>query len=398
MLHSYTFSNFRSFRGQAHVSFELTDKDVVNGWAQESTISNERLSTAIAILGSNASGKTSLIQPLAFLNWFVANSFRTTPDAGLLVPPHFLAKDFPTEFEVVTDSWEPEIVLRYRLSIDSANVVKESLEKRLRRGQWRVVFDRRRTADGRYAVAQNEFGLDPTQAEAVRPNVSLISWAAQFGVEYASKLATLNFTTNVTSGGKTWQLNDNVLNWSSELFAKNDEIQTRMRHLLAKWDLGLSDVIVSEADLLTQGGETKKHWYATGLHVDRDSKIHSLPFVQESSGTKAAFSLLALVLPVLATGGLVAFDEIDGELHPHILETLLELFSNKTDNPFGAQIIFTSHSTEVLRLLQKSQIYLVEKDGLESEAWRLDAMDGVRVEDNRVAKYLAGAYGAIPRL
>ncbi len=52
----------------------------------------------------------------------------------------------------------------------------------------------------------------------------------------------------------------------------------------------------------------------------------------------------------------------------------------------------------VPRLLQKSQVVLVEKDGLESEAWRLDSMEGVRSDENRVAKYLAGAYGAVPRL
>ncbi len=49
-------------------------------------------------------------------------------------------------------------------------------------------------------------------------------------------------------------------------------------------------------------------------------------------------------------------------------------------------------------MLQKSQILLVEKEGLNSHAWRLDSMEGVRSDENRVAKYLAGTYGAVPRL
>ena len=94
----------------------------------------------------------------------------------------------------------------------------------------------------------------------------------------------------------------------------------------------------------------------------------------------------------------MAYDELDSDLHPHLLEPLLELFSNPDTNPHRAQILFTCHMTEVLRFLQKSQVMLVEKDGLTSHAWRLDTVEGVRSDENRVAKYLAGAYGAVPRL
>jgi hypothetical protein len=42
---------------------------------------------------------------------------------------------------------------------------------------------------------------------------------------------------------------------------------------------------------------------------------------------------------------------------------------------------------------------LVEKDkNCQSEAWRLDEVKGVRSDDNLYAKYMAGAYGAVPEL
>jgi predicted ATPase len=107
---------------------------------------------------------------------------------------------------------------------------------------------------------------------------------------------------------------------------------------------------------------------------------------------------LGIFLPVLDRGGVIAYDELESDLHPHMLEPLLDLFSNAETNPHHAQIIFTCHAVGVLQLLQKAQVVLVEKDGLESQAWRLDSMDGVRIDDNRVAKYDSGAYGAIPRL
>ena len=88
----------------------------------------------------------------------------------------------------------------------------------------------------------------------------------------------------------------------------------------------------------------------------------------------------------------------DALMHPHMIEPILELFASRATNPHQAQIIFTSHSVEVMNLLGKSQVILVEKTHCESEAWRLDSMGGVRSQDNLYAKYMSGAYGAVPQL
>ena len=49
--------------------------------------------------------------------------------------------------------------------------------------------------------------------------------------------------------------------------------------------------------------------------------------------------------------------------------------------------------------LHKYQIYLVEKDEtLNSVAYRLDSLRGVRNVDNLFEKYHAGAYGGVPAL
>jgi len=171
-----------------------------------------------------------------------------------------------------------------------------------------------------------------------------------------------------------------------------------MQSLLRGWDLGLAEVRFTQNDILDTTGATRKKWFAFGVHRDRYNREHMLRLEDESSGTQSAFALLALVFNVLDRGGVMAYDELDSDLHPHLLEPLLELFSNPETNPHRAQILFTCHMTEVLRFLQKSQVMLVEKDGLTSHAWRLDTVEGVRSDENRVAKYLAGAYGAVPRL
>jgi predicted ATPase len=81
-------------------------------------------------------------------------------------------------------------------------------------------------------------------------------------------------------------------------------------------------------------------------------------------------------------------------LLPHILD----LFKHEHSNPHDAQIIFTCHTPEILNLLMKHQVYLVEKENQESEAWRLDEVTGLRADDNLYAKYMAGALSAVPNL
>jgi predicted ATPase len=123
-----------------------------------------------------------------------------------------------------------------------------------------------------------------------------------------------------------------------------------------------------------------------------------LPFWEESSGTQSAFVLVIPILQTLANGGIVVIDELDNDLHPHLIPALMEWFEFEETNPHHAQLIFTCHTPEVLNLLQKHQVYLVEKQNQRSEAWRLDEVTGLRADDNLYAKYMAGALGATPNL
>jgi hypothetical protein len=119
----------------------------------------------------------------------------------------------------------------------------------------------------------------------------------------------------------------------------------------------------------------------------------------ESSGTQGAFVLLSRLLDALEMGGLAVIDEFENDLHPHMLEPILDLFANPSTNPHQAQLLFTCHAVEVLNLIHKSQVMLVQKDAdCESSAIRLDAVVGIRNDDNFYAKYMAGAYGAVPQI
>ena len=195
-------------------------------------------------------------------------------------------------------------------------------------------------------------------------------------------------------------LNDtNQLMQAASYFATQETQRQQLVRLLSAWDLGLSDVQVRELEQVLPDGKIEKYWLPFGVHQTTQGGSFELPFMLESSGTQGALLLLHRLLPVLQKGGLAIIDEFENDLHPHMIEPILDLFANPATNPHGGQLLFTCHAMEVLNLVHKSQVMLVEKDSHnESSAWRLDSMEGIRSDDNFYAKYMAGAYGAVPQL
>ena len=405
MLHSYTFQNFMSFRERTEVSFALTRKAGAHGWDAVSP-SGQRLATALAVIGANGAGKTSLIKPLAFLNWFIAHSFQSPPTAQIPVRPHFSAPDAPIAFELHADDQEGTL-WRYVLRLTPERVLHEAVYRRpnRKRAKFSCLFERDWDEAARqYLIKQDgDFDLSPAEAKKVRPNASLISTAAQYGVEVAQRLVGANVASNIMQVGRV----DPVRGFqhAAVFFHENSELRQQMETLLRDLDFGLSGVEIRKLELvappemkLPDGVKSLSQYQVFGVHTLQDGSRHELHMLEESSGTRTAFTQLSYLLGVLAHGGIAVIDELESDMHPHMIAPLLDLFASPHTNPHRAQIIFTSHSIEVIGLLGKAQTMLVEKNDCVSEAWRLDTMEGVRTQDNLYAKYMSGAYGAVPRI
>jgi len=392
MLHSYKFSNFQSFREQVEVNLTINKKVTMTEWMDETPM-GDRVSKLMAVIGPNGSGKTALLKPIVFMNWFISNSFHTAPDDDIPIAPHATSKEEPIEMECIVD-FDGKL-WRYELSCTPKRVLHEALyQKQDRRFSYVFVRDWDAKSNA-YTVKQQDFGLAPQEARKVRPNVSFIAWAAQFGVPMAARMIAPYVFTNVNVLGRMSMSNGDV-QIAAHHFSIYKEQYKRMEKLLSAWDLGLSGIELQEVTVNSTDGVEQKVWVPFGKHSCKGDDFR-LSFALESSGTQSAFVLLARLLPTLDEGGLAVIDEFENDLHPHMLEPILDLFANPATNPHHAQLVFSCHAIEVLNLVHKSQVMLVEKGvECESTAIRMDEVKGIRNDDNYYAKYMAGSYGAAP--
>lgn len=392
MIYNYSFTNFQSFKKMTQVDLTVTKKVELTHWMCQ-TKSGERVSKLMAVLGANDGGKTALLKPLAFLGWFTDVSFQSAPESLIPISPHFSAEHKATEFSVLFD--HDDKLYRYELRCTRERVLFEALyQKRERFG---YVFVREWDDVKKcYDIKLQDFDFNLQEALKVRQNASLISTAAQYGVPLAKDFPLRSIVGNVSIVGRLPVVDFAITN-AAKYFSINKKQFQQMEKLLSSWDLGLSGVELLEKETNFPNG-SQKIWLPFGLH-ESNKKEYKLLFSDESNGTRAAFCLLALLLPVLEKGGVAIIDELENDLHPHMLEPILDLFANPHTNPHHAQLLFSCHAAEVLNLAHKSQIMLVQKnDHCESTACRLDAVEGIRSDDNFYAKYMAGHYGAIPNI
>ena len=146
-------------------------------------------------------------------------------------------------------------------------------------------------------------------------------------------------------------------------------------------------------------GQIKATSFHQGQNEDGSRQLYPLELLDESDGTRKLMSIAPAIESALKRGGVLLIDEIERELHPMLVEFIIAKFQSKTTNEKGAQIIFTTHNTELmnLELLRKDQFYFADKnreDG-SSELYSISEFSTKTTENIRKG-YLLGKYGATP--
>lgn len=100
-----------------------------------------------------------------------------------------------------------------------------------------------------------------------------------------------------------------------------------------------------------------------GMGLDNTSKDYPLSLMDESDGTIKLMARSMAIEQALREGDIFLVDKIENRLHPILVEYILNRFQ-KQKNSTGAQLIFTTHSTDILNreLLRRDQYYFVDKN------------------------------------
>lgn len=403
MIHSFSCKNFYSFGELGEVSFVVNDNAPQNNGYFTAT-SGSRLSKVETIIGPNASGKTNLLKVLPFLKWLIIDSFNMKPEEPIAVQPFAFSdeKDQPSELSVVFEIGGKEY--NYSFVLNKQKILSEELEvtsfANEKKGSKKLFTRTWNNTESRYDFEGENFELPKGFDNLLRLNASVIGTAARLNHKEGQEIAKFwqTLETNTTeSGSMRDPLSQNTIpHWFEVLmyYSENEVLKKEAEKLLSRFDLGLNGINIDKK----QGANGMTTIEVQGLHVFNEQK-KQLPIQYESAGTKQLFILLKTILQVLDRGGIAVLDEIDINLHPEIVLALFDLFIQPETNPKNAQLLLSTHSHLILSKLDKYQIVLVEKnENGASEAWRLDEVSGVRADENYYSKYIAGAYGAVPKI
>jgi AAA15 family ATPase/GTPase len=385
------------------VSFVVNDKTTDNN-NYFTAPSGFRLSKVETVIGPNASGKTNLLKILPFLKWLIADSFILPPNAMIPIKPFLLGEGNNESSELIVNFEMDGEVYRYAFVLNEKRILNEELSvknKSKQRSTRKKIFSRIwNETNNSYDFIDKELGLLKDVEKMFRENASVISTAIRVNNKKSQQIFQYwqKIKTNVVESGRMGDfLTPNPsLFFALDFYSDNENEKYKVA---AEKFLSVFDVGITSFDVKKDRKNDNNISFSVGVGHLINGKTEYLPLQYESSGTKQLFVLLSNILPVLDKGGTTILDEIDVNLHPDIVLFLFKLFTQPDTNPHNAQLLFSTHNILVLSHLEKYQIILTEKNEEQgTDAWRLDEMDGVRVDDNYFAKYIAGAYGAFPRI
>ncbi|MDE0107788.1 MAG: ATP-binding protein [Bryobacterales bacterium] len=408
MLLRFQVSNHRSILEPVELSMIAVDKD------REATRRfdgvSEHVLTAAGIYGPNASGKSNVLDAMAWLSMAVARSLRGWTE---YIPrdAHRFSRGpaSPTEFDL--DLEVDGVRYTYRLELNDSAVLFESLDS-YPQGRRRNLFTR---AEGEIDFRRGLSGTHGIQA-LLTPTTLALSAGRRVGA------SDLRGVARALSSMRILRPRNRRIRWAGgivhfdsteELLADEEADQPPLfdteqdrsavtgrrsaMELLRFADSGINDFAMTEEESERFGVLRRR------LRLIHRGEGESVVFglEDESDGTQTWFRLIGPAFAALRRGRVLLLDEIDASLHPRLSARLIEIFQDPQTNSRGAQLVFTSHDTSLLNSLNRDEVWLTER--APNATTRLIGLaefrgERVRKSVNLERAYLQGRFGAVPEV
>lgn len=415
MLIEFSVGNYKSFKDVVTFSMVAANLTSKNKDLDRNNIFNYKKSINLvktaALYGANASGKSNFVKAFIFMRNFIINSSKESQATEEINTENFrlstATEDKPSFFEIIFVINDTRY--RYGFEIDREKIYSEWLFHAKDRET--TLFQRnddKITPKGTFAEGK---GLETK----TRQNALYLSVCAQWNGKISTEILSWFRNCGIISG-----LDDIGYRHYTETQLERIETKEKILTFIREFDFGITDLDVKHSTLtadtipkqvpeplrkfiMDQGGNktnifaTHKKYNANGEYIGDETFDLDL---NESDGTRKAFSFSGPLLDVLQYGKILIVDELDARFHPIITQAIVQMFHDKHLNPNNAQLIFVTHGTNLLdnKFFRRDQIWFMEKN-------KYGAADLYSLVDYKVRNdasfekdYIAGKYGGVPFL
>lgn len=404
MLIELSIENYRSIKEEVSLNMVSTkDPSFENNLINTGVLKDESLLKSAVIYGANASGKTNVLLALNLLQMLVMNSHKYQKGNRLPYFPFKLDKSTlskPTRIRVVFI--KNEIKYLYEISFNTEKIITECLYS-YPNNYKKIIFERTDTDNYKFVDDDKKLRLI---ADRTLQNVLYLSKATQENYEIISKVYDW-FKDDLNVIGPTDH--PGLVNVTAELI-KTESMKKLILKALLEADVGIEDIAVNVkkvkiGDLPTDMPLEIKKIVMRNKEEIEETEINTMhkgvnfSLEEESDGTMRFFSLIGPWINALKNGNILVVDELDTKLH-HLLNVfLIKLFHDPTQNKKNAQLIFTTHNTNLLDIqdiFRRDQIWFTEKKPSGATDLYSLAEYSPRKDKDIKRGYLAGKYGALP--
>lgn len=430
MIIDFSIENFKSLRDKVTLSFEPEKSDRLGDYYIVEPVAGVKLLKLGIIYGPNGSGKSSILEALNFLRQLVVNPVVHKQDLLEYEPFLFdnVSHTAPTTFEL--NFLVEDEKYGYVVSFNKQMVIAEHLYNYTPKKA--LVYERKTDSEKQLATIKigNKYKLKKSEEDSLLANTL---WNATV----LNSFLRTNIDSNALKDVTHWfyYVLNKLVTPASDLY---HETGTRLsqsagskQNVLAfmqKADFGIADITVERKEEKVNN-EMREVWKflnqqlakkmgtpgieapeintlekidVTFRHSVRDGSANrnfSLPYNDESQGTKRYFQYSGLLNEMLTSSQVVTIDELESSLHPDLVKHFLLLF---LVNSKSSQLIATTHYRELLMerdMLRDDVIWFTEKkpDG-GVDLFALSDFDSSVVRDTSSVfnAYKTGKLGAVP--